>query len=119
VFKTKRLLDRALENPWRYTQRHRLGTALELLEATREVQASLPSVVVPFFVLHGGDDVITDPDASKLLFKEAASEDKTIKIYPGMPHALLPEEPQCVVDICDWISKRVTAPSSAKSKKKK
>jgi len=45
-------------------------------------------VTLPFVVLHGDADTVTDPEVSKALYDLASSEDKTMKMYPGMWHAL-------------------------------
>ena len=67
-------------------------------------------VSLPFLVLHGGDDIVTDPLVSKLLFEEASSGDKDLKLYPGMWHALMAEFPQdaerVYSDIISWLDQR-------------
>lgn len=74
----KRLI--AARNPMRYSGRPRLGTVVELLRATDELGARLGEVTVPFLVVHGSADEVTDPDISRALYDAAASKDKTIKI---------------------------------------
>ena len=39
---------------------------------------------VPLLVLHGSDDVVTDPNSSRALHAAACSADKHIVVYPGM-----------------------------------
>jgi acylglycerol lipase len=67
-------------------------------------------VTLPFLVLHGGDDIVTDPTVSKMLFEEASSRDKAFKLYPGMWHALsaeLPPDADLVYsDIISWLDQR-------------
>ncbi|XAR57330.1 2-acylglycerol O-acyltransferase [Bertholletia excelsa] len=68
-------------------------------------------VTIPFLVLHGEADTVTDPEVSKALYVLASSEDKTIKLYPGMWHALTSGEPDDNVeivfsDIVAWLDKR-------------
>lgn len=48
----------------------------------------LLQVVIPFLVLHGSEDTVTDPDISKELEQKSKSPDKTIKIYEGFWHSL-------------------------------
>ena len=67
---------------------------------------------MPFLVVHGGDDKVTDPSVSKLLYESAESKDKTFKLYPGMWHSLtygeLPENVDTVFsDIVAWLEERV------------
>ncbi|KAL6201140.1 hypothetical protein ACLB2K_024855 [Fragaria x ananassa] len=101
-------------NPSRYRGRPRLGTVLELLRVTDYVSQRLGDVRLPFIVLHGSADVVTDPNVSRALYEEAKSEDKTIKIYDGMMHSLLFGETDQNVeivrgDILAWLNQRCTA----------
>lgn len=68
-------------------------------------------VKIPFFVLHGEADTVTDPEVSRALYEQASSKDKTIKLYPGMWHGLTSGEPDDNVeivftDIIAWLDKR-------------
>lgn len=68
-------------------------------------------VRLPFFVLHGEADTVTDPEVSRALYERASSIDKTIKLYPGMWHGLTSGEPDENIeivfrDIIDWLDKR-------------
>lgn len=101
----------AVMNPVRYHGKPRLGTVMELLRVTDFLSKRLNHVTIPFIVLHGNADVVTDPDVSRALYEEAKSEDKTIKIYEGMVHSLLFGETDENVelvrnDILGWLSDR-------------
>lgn len=68
-------------------------------------------VTFPFFVLHGEADTVTDPDVSRALYERASSEDKTMKLYPGMWHGLTSGEPDrnidvVFTDIVTWLNDR-------------
>lgn len=68
---------------------------------------------MPFIVLHGEDDKVTDKGVSKLLYEVASSNDKTLKLYPEMWHSLLfgepPENSEIVFnDIIQWMQTRIT-----------
>lgn len=74
-------------------------------------------VALPFIVLHGEDDKVTDPGVSQQLYNVASSEDKTLKLYEGMWHGLLygepPENIEIVFrDIINWIEERVSMGNS-------
>ncbi|URE40607.1 Putative lysophospholipase [Musa troglodytarum] len=73
--------------------------------------APMCKVTIPFIVLHGSADVVTDPSVSRALYDAAKSKDKTIKIYDGMLHSLLfgePDENVAMVrnDILAWLNER-------------
>lgn len=68
-------------------------------------------VLLPFIVLHGSMDILTDPSVSKLLHESASSADKTIKLYPDMWHTITAGEPPENIDlvfsdIITWLDER-------------
>lgn len=68
-------------------------------------------MTIPFLLLHGEEDRVTDPEISRELFLTAASVDKEFKLYPGMWHGLTSGEPDDNIelvfnDIIRWINKR-------------
>uniref|UniRef100_A0A1D1YFY0 Monoglyceride lipase n=1 Tax=Anthurium amnicola TaxID=1678845 RepID=A0A1D1YFY0_9ARAE len=98
-------------NPMRYRGKPRLGTVVELLRVTDYIHSRLSDVALPFVVLHGSADAVTDPGVSRELYETAGSEDKSIRIYDGMMHSLLfgePDENIAVVrgDILAWLNDR-------------
>lgn len=98
-------------NPHRYRGKPRLGTVVELLRVTDYLSERLYDVSIPFIVLHGNADVVTDPSVSEALYEEARSSDKTIKIYDGMLHSLLFGETDENIeivrnDILSWLNGR-------------
>ncbi|KAI3795818.1 hypothetical protein L1987_38478 [Smallanthus sonchifolius] len=98
-------------NPMRYTGKPRLGTVTELLRVTEYLSSRLSEVNIPFIVLHGDADAVTDPAVSEELYEKAKSEDKRLKIYEGMMHSLLFGETDENVeivrgDILSWLNDR-------------
>jgi dienelactone hydrolase len=68
-------------------------------------------VKMPFFILHGKADTVTDPEVSRALYERAASADKTLELYPGMWHGLTAGEPDenvelVFADIVAWLKER-------------
>ncbi|XP_047313351.1 caffeoylshikimate esterase [Impatiens glandulifera] len=98
-------------NPMRYRGKPRLGTVVELLKVTDYLSKRLSDVNLPFIVLHGSADVVTDPEVSVELYEQAMGMDKTLKIYEGMMHSLLFGETDENVeivrrDILNWLNAR-------------
>jgi len=106
--------DEIRGNPYCYKDKPRLKTAFELLKVSLDVEANLlRKVSLPFLIVHGGADKVTDPSVSELLYQSAASQDKTLKLYPGMWHALTSgESPNNIrtvfQDIIAWLDHRST-----------
>ncbi|KAH8491954.1 hypothetical protein H0E87_021519 [Populus deltoides] len=96
-------------DPLVYTGSVRVRTGYEILRTTAYLQQNLKRLRVPFLVLHGAADTVTDPDASQKLYEEASSADKTIKLLEGFLHDLLiePEREEIMKDIIDWFNCRV------------
>ncbi|XP_042475234.1 caffeoylshikimate esterase-like isoform X2 [Macadamia integrifolia] len=94
-----------------YQDKPRLKTALEMLRTSMSLEDSLNQVTIPFFLLHGEADTVTDPEVSRALYEHAASKDKTMKLYAGMWHGLTSGEPDhnieiVFADIISWLDKR-------------
>ncbi|KAI3517851.1 hypothetical protein L1887_17072 [Cichorium endivia] len=95
-------------DPLVYTGSIRVRTGHEILRITSFLQRNLQKLKVPFFVLHGTADTVTDPNASIKLYEEASSEDKSIKLLPGYLHDLLfePEREEIKQEIIEWLNSR-------------
>ncbi|KAJ4848164.1 hypothetical protein Tsubulata_034125 [Turnera subulata] len=111
AFKVPEVREQVRKNPYCYKGRPRLKTGYELLRVSLDLEKRLEEVSLPFLVLHGEDDRVTDKSVSKQLYTTASSTDKTIKLYPGMWHGLLygetPENIDLVfTDIIDWLESR-------------
>lgn len=64
---------------------------------------------LPCFMMHGGDDPISDPKGTKDFYKACASKDKSLKIYPGLYHEIFNEVDRKAVfdDMKSWLEKRI------------
>jgi len=96
-------------DPLVFTGSIRVKTGYEILRIASHLQQNLNKVKVPFLVMHGTADTVTDPNASKRLYDEASSSDKSIKLFDGLLHDLLfePEREIIAGDIVDWLNQRV------------
>ncbi|XP_062193903.1 uncharacterized protein LOC133897264 isoform X2 [Phragmites australis] len=96
-------------DPLVYTGPIRVRTGNEILRISSYLQRNLSRVTVPFLVLHGTADTITDPRASQRLYQTSMSTNKSIKLYDGYLHDLLfePERDDIANDIIDWLSARL------------
>ncbi|KAJ6824457.1 uncharacterized protein M6B38_272835 [Iris pallida] len=100
-------------DPLVYTGAIRVRTGYEILRICYYLQQNLNRVTVPFLVLHGTTDTVTDPEGTQRLHQEASSTDKSIKLYEGFLHDLLfePERDGIARSIIDWLSSRLDAQS--------
>lgn len=91
-----------------YKDKPRLGTALELLRTTKEIEQQLEKVSLPLLILHGEKDIVTDPSVSKALYEKASSLDKKLNLYEDACHSLLEGESDEMIfrvfdDIIFWL----------------
>ncbi|GER41879.1 alpha/beta-Hydrolases superfamily protein [Striga asiatica] len=111
AFRDPQVVKEVRSNPYTYKGLPRLQTASQLYKVSTDLETRLDEVSLPFIVLHGEDDKVTDPSVSKDLYESARSSDKTFKLYPGMWHSLsygeLPENLDKVFsDIVGWLDGR-------------
>ncbi|KAJ4770309.1 alpha/beta-Hydrolases superfamily protein [Rhynchospora pubera] len=100
--------DQCAYNVIAYKDKPRLGTALELLRTTQEIERRLEEVTLPLLILHGEADVVTDPSVSKALYEKAKSSDKKLCLYKDAWHSLLEGESDDTIfraldDIISWL----------------
>jgi alpha-beta hydrolase superfamily lysophospholipase len=69
----------------------------------------MPVYAYPCLILHGGDDQIVTPEASRFMYETIASEDKAIKMYAQYYHEILNEtgRDEVVADMIGWIENRI------------
>lgn len=82
-----------------------------MLAATEDINDRMEELSTPILLLHGGDDVVTDPKLSQVLHDRCSSTDKTINIYPKAWHDMLFGEPEYLkkmiyADITSWLTTR-------------
>ncbi|CAH9104710.1 unnamed protein product [Cuscuta epithymum] len=97
-----------------YSDRTRLKTAVELLNATKFIESNVEKVKSPMLILHGASDRVTDPQVSRFLYENASSKDKTLKLYEDGYHCILEGEPDDRIltvldDIIAWLDSRCLA----------
>jgi acylglycerol lipase len=92
-------------DPLVYTGPIRVRTGHEILRISSHLLHRLEKVTVPFLVLHGTADRVTDPLASRELYGAAASAHKDLRLYDGFLHDLLfePERDEVGAEIVAWM----------------
>ncbi|KAJ3673374.1 hypothetical protein LUZ60_006748 [Juncus effusus] len=100
-----------LANPSFYKGKMQVGTMRELARVCEYLQESIAKVTVPFLVVHGTDDGVTEPEGSKMMYEKASSTDKRLILYEGFYHSLLQGESEkdidrILADMRDWIDKK-------------
>ncbi|WP_189402526.1 alpha/beta hydrolase [Arenicella chitinivorans] len=78
---------------------------LGLRQTMDRVLAEASQITLPILIMHGGADVMTAPEGSEKLFSCVASQDKQLKIYPGLYHEIFnePEAESVYADVLAWL----------------
>jgi alpha-beta hydrolase superfamily lysophospholipase len=112
--KSPQKLELMSSDPVSFERNPRLATAREMAKTTERIggSGSFREFDLPFLVLHGLSDQITDPRFSQEFYDESPSNDKTIRLYQGMWHALTAGEADEDIDrvfddVIQWILAQV------------
>jgi acylglycerol lipase len=83
-------------------------TGAEILRAASLLRSRLETIELPFLLMHGTADLVTDVAGSRELHARARSADKTLKLYEGLYHDLVhePEKEQVMADLIEWLAAR-------------
>jgi len=105
--KLSAVYEKILSDDLHWKGKLKARTLQHLIQETAFLTDQFSNITVPFLVMHGTDDILTNPEGSKLLYEKAQSADKTLKIYEGYYHELFNEEGKEVVikDTLDWLKK--------------
>ncbi len=97
------------EDPLYYKGKTMARTGDEMLKGIESAIAGLKSISLPILILHGGADPIISPEASKMVYENVSSEDKTLKLFEGLYHEIMnePEKDEVLEFIGNWIEKRI------------
>lgn len=87
----------------------RIRTAIEMIHAGEDARRRFDRITMPLLAMHGADDELTNPCGTELLYKGAATADRTIVLWPGMRHEILnePDRGEVMQFIVDWIAPRI------------
>lgn len=98
-----------MNDPLVYTGRVRAKMAVHFSKIDSEMPDLVSKIELPFWVGHGTLDRITSPEGSKMLYRLAKSQDKTLKLYDGLFHEIMnePEKDLVLGEICFWVKKQL------------
>jgi acylglycerol lipase len=108
ISRDKAVVDDYDSDPLVYRKGIIAKTGAELIRISKELQGRLQEMSLPFLILHGTSDSLSDIEGSRSLYSKAMSGDKTLKEYENYYHDLLhePEKDQIMEDIRLWLGER-------------
>lgn len=98
-------------DPMVYTGELSARLVAEIFRSMNTVQQRAAEIHLPMLIMHGSDDVLTAPSGSKYLHEHIASEDKVLKIYPGLYHEIFnePEKEAVMEELAQWLDQHLPA----------
>ena len=83
--------------------------AAELLRIMLHIEQASYSIILPLIILQGTADSLVNPEGAQMFYDKAGSEDKTLKIYPGLFHEVFnePEKDQVFGDLETWLERQL------------
>lgn len=93
------------EDPLVFYDRVPVETMVLAVEVTQRAVEAIPLVQVPVLLLHGADDVLCDPEASRAAHAQLNVSDKTLIVYEGLYHEVFnePEQDRVLADTIAWL----------------
>ncbi len=98
-----------LDDPLVYGGKLTARKVAQLFAAMQWIQEQAADIRLPMLLMHGEADSLTSPAGSKFLYEQISSEDKTLKLYPGLYHEIFnePERAQVFADLQAWLDPRL------------
>ncbi len=109
ISRSQRVVKAYLEDPLVFHGNVTARLGLSVLKQMRLMPRKLGNLSLPILVMHGSSDLISDTDGSRMLYREAASSDKTMKLYDGFYHDIFsdPGHEKVIADLEKWLFDRV------------
>ncbi len=78
---------------------------VEMMKAMEDTNAGAPRLTLPCLIMHGRDDALTSPQASRQFYERAGSKDKTYRSYEGSYHEVFNEidKQKPLSDVREWL----------------
>jgi acylglycerol lipase len=94
------------DNPLVYHKKTPARLAAEMMKTMTKVSDNIGKISLPFIVVQGGQDKLVDPAGASMLYEQASSTDKTIKVYEELYHECHnePDRDMEFKDLEAWLS---------------
>ncbi len=111
VSRDPEVVRRYIEDPLVYHQKMRVGLVLEIVHAGERAARLLPTLRLPYLVLHGGSDPICLPVSAQIIREACPNGNVMVKVYEGLFHEVHnePEQDTVLRDIGEWLDAQMAA----------
>lgn len=102
------VVEAYLADPLVYNGKIPAGLVVALFDAMAAFRERASALTLPLLAMHGSADKLTAPEGSELVVASAASEDKTLRIWPGLRHEIFnePEQAEVLGALVAWLRER-------------
>lgn len=101
-----------LDDPLHYDGRIPARTGREIVRAGRYIREHMGALTLPFYLFQGTADGVVNPDGARRLYAQAASPDKTLRLYEGLYHETLnerlPDRRLVLDEMTEWLLGRLS-----------
>lgn len=96
-------------DPYTYKGKLRARMGNEMMRAAIDARARMAGLTLPLLIMHGAEDRLANPNGSKLLYEQARSADKTLRLWPGCRHEIFnePERTEVIGFMAGWLDQHV------------
>jgi len=111
VSRDAEVVRRYREDPLVHDGKISARLVVELFGAMETLRERSRELCLPVLVMHGEADVMTPAKGSQRFFEAVGSEEKTLRLYPGLYHEIFnePEQAQVIGELGDWLDARIAA----------
>ena len=109
ISQDKDVVNAYVNDPLVYRGKIRARLGVELIKAMGTVKRRISEIHLPILVMYGVADRLSDPKGSEMLYKNASSAEKTLKVYEGYDHEIFnePGREQVFADVEFWLKAHV------------
>ena len=109
ISQDKAVVDAYVNDPLVYRGKITCRFGAEMLATLRKLPSEMPEINLPILIMHGTADRLCDPEGSRILYDQASSRDKALKLYEGFYHEIFnePGHKQVLADMEAWLAARI------------
>lgn len=102
-------VEKYKNDPLNYQESIPARTGYELYQMMQFIQGNAEKFTLPFLLIHGDADRLTNPKGSELLAAKAKSSDKMLRVFPGGYHELIndSDREEVMQVLVDWVGERI------------
>lgn len=102
------VVEAYLADPLVFNGKIPAGLVVAIFDAMADLRERAGALTLPLLAMHGSEDRLTAPEGSELVVAKAASEDKTLRVWPGLRHEIFnePEQAEVLGVLTSWLDAR-------------